>query len=71
MKEIIRNVIENSKVVSPRHKLDIIREDPADNKVLECARHCRADFILSGNTHLLRLRKLDDTKIITPRKFML
>ena len=54
--EIIEFIYFYSKVVKPEEKLEIIKEDPADNKFLECAVESKAKYIISGNSHLLKLR---------------
>jgi uncharacterized protein len=41
--------------VSAPARLDIIREDPADNTILDCAVVAKADFIVTGDEHLLSL----------------
>jgi len=56
--------------VTPRTKLDIVKEDPSDNRILECALVAKADFIISGDEHLLALGKLEGTKIVSPGLFM-
>lgn len=43
--------------VRPTHTLDIITADPPDNRILECAEAGRADYIVTGDHHLLRLRQ--------------
>jgi putative PIN family toxin of toxin-antitoxin system len=43
-------------LVKPGQNLAVL-EDDADNRVLECAIDGRADFIISGNHHLLDLRE--------------
>jgi uncharacterized protein len=68
-KDVLRVLAVNSKRVEPKLKLYIITEDPADNKILECAQASNADFILSGDKHLLELGKYRKTKIQTPREF--
>jgi putative PIN family toxin of toxin-antitoxin system len=40
---IIEAVISFSQVVNPAIKLDVIKSDPDDNKILECAVACEAD----------------------------
>ena len=56
--------------VTPRTKLDIVKEDSSDNRILECALVAKADFIISGDEHLLALGKLEGTKIVSPDLFM-
>src|SRR3989338_8247037 len=65
--EILR---ENGKVTKPDVKLDIIREDPDDNKFLECAVSCNADFIVSGDKHLLKIKEFKGIKIVTAKQFL-
>jgi hypothetical protein len=35
--------------------LDVIPEDPDDNRILECAIAAQAGFVVSGDGHLLRV----------------
>lgn len=53
--------------VKPAGTLDIIKEDPSDNRVLECAKAANADFIVSGDEHLLKLRSFDGIPIVTTK----
>ncbi|MGH2657842.1 MAG: putative toxin-antitoxin system toxin component, PIN family [Actinomycetota bacterium] len=43
-------------VVEPTETIRVIEEDPADDRVLEAASEGRAEVIVSGDRHLLRLR---------------
>ena len=43
--------------------LDIVR-DPADNRILECAEKTGADLIVTGDRHLLKLRRFGKTAIV-------
>lgn len=55
----------NALVVKPSFILDIIKEDPADNKFLECALMVKAEYIVSGVKHLLKLKMYENIKIIS------
>jgi len=44
--------------------------DDADNRILECALTGKADFIISGNHHLLDLGEYEDIKIVSPKGFL-
>jgi len=70
MKEILQNILKSSILIKPKFKLSVIKEDPEDNKILDCALQSKADFIVSGDKHLLKLKKFKKTKIITPREFL-
>jgi putative PIN family toxin of toxin-antitoxin system len=62
-------IIENAIIVEPTEKLEIIKEDSDDNKFLETAIAGEADFIISQDNHLLKLREFRGIKVITPEKF--
>lgn len=51
-------------------KLNVIKSDPDDNKVLACALEAKAQYIISGDDHLLNLGQYQDIKIITAREFL-
>jgi hypothetical protein len=68
-KEILRAIEANSKIVKPELKLQIIADEAEDNKILECALASGADFIASGDKHLVKLGKYRKTRILTPREF--
>jgi putative PIN family toxin of toxin-antitoxin system len=52
------------------HRLNVIAEDPSDNRYLECAVEGDAGYIVSGDQHLLRLATYQRIKILTPREFL-
>jgi len=57
-----------AKKVSPGEKVRIIKDDPEDNKFLECALAGKADFIISGDHHLLSLRKFRGISILNSKE---
>ena len=58
-------------VVNPKTTVNIVKDDPEDNKVLECALEARADFIITGDSHLLTLSSFRGIKIVSPKQFVL
>ena len=42
---------------------------PKDNMVLECAIACKADYIITGDKHLLKLKEFRSIKIVKPSYF--
>ena len=64
------NILECAIVVEPVVKVEIVKDDPEDNKVLECALVEMPDFIISGDSHLLKLKEFRESKIITSRKLL-
>ena len=57
-------------LVHPRETLSVVSDDEADNRILECALAARADTIVTGDRHLLQLRRFRGARITTPREFL-
>ncbi len=66
----VQKIIQDSLVVFPLTKFDIIKEDPDDNKVIECAVEGNADYIITNDNHLLKLKEFQGIKILTPEEFL-
>ena len=58
------------KIVEPKHSVNVITEDPEDNRVIECAFEAEADYITSGNHHLLNMRKYGNIRIVKAREML-
>jgi uncharacterized protein len=56
--------------VGPFGKIDAVKEDPDDNRVLECAEAAGCDYIVTGDLDLLRLGKYGEIRIVTVRSFL-
>ena len=67
MEELILSI---SQVVEPRIKIKFIKEDPDDDRILECAVEGKADFIVTGDRHLLQIEEFRGIKITSARVFM-
>jgi putative PIN family toxin of toxin-antitoxin system len=63
----IEAILSYSEVVNSEIKFDVVKSDPDDNKILECAIVCGASYIVSGDKHLLNLKEYENIKIITPK----
>jgi len=50
---------------------DIVKEDPDDNHIIACAVKAGADYIVSGDRHLLQLREYNGIRIVTPAEFLM
>ena len=70
LRYIISSLDSIAEFVNPKIELDIIKKDPQDNKILECAIESEADFIISGDTHLLELFEFQKIKILKPADFI-
>ena len=56
--------------VKPAQAVDVIKADPSDNRLLECAAAARSDYLVTGDKHLLQLGRYGQSKIVTPAEFI-
>jgi len=56
-------------VIRPTERLKIVADD-ADNRVLECAVACKADYIASWDAHLTDLKSYRGIEIANPGKIL-
>ncbi len=54
-----------SEIVQPKKKVNLIKEDPDDNMLFECANAGQAQFIVSGDIYVLRVKNRNKIKTIT------
>lgn len=57
-------------LVTPKQRFNIVEKDPEDNKFIECAIEADADFIVSGDKHLLEISEFQKIKILKPTNFL-
>jgi putative PIN family toxin of toxin-antitoxin system len=69
MVEAVQHIATVAEVVRPRRRLAVLTDDP-DNRILECARAARADFVVTGDKHLLKLGRYGSTRIVTLVEFL-
>lgn len=66
----IQSLILMSDLVFITNSLEVIEEDPKDNMVLETAILGKAEFIISGDTHLLKIKQYGRVRIIRSSEFL-
>ena len=50
--------------------INLVRDDPDDNKFIECAVELDSKIIISGDKHLKKIKKYIDIEIMSPREFI-
>jgi len=68
--EFLSQLIACARLVLPVQKVEVILADPEDDKFLECAMAANADYIVSGDHHLLELEEYGDIRIVKASKFL-
>src|SRR3989344_1822436 len=66
---IIEKILLFAKLIKTKQKIDVVKDDPDDNKVIECAIESSSDYIITYDKHLLKLKDYKGIKIITPEEF--
>ncbi|HLC19766.1 MAG TPA: putative toxin-antitoxin system toxin component, PIN family [Candidatus Nanoarchaeia archaeon] len=70
MKHTVSKIISLSTIIEPTEKFFAVKDDPDNNKILECAVAGRVDFIVSNDKHLLKLQKFENISIVSPDDFV-
>ena len=68
IKSIVEKVLQFLTLVTPSNKIDIVKEDVDDNKIIECAVESKAEYIFSYDKHLLNLKEFQGIKIVRPEE---
>ena len=56
--------------LAPTQKIDAVREDPADNRILECAVEGKSQYLVTRDQHLLKLKSFGGTQMIKVADFL-
>lgn len=70
MKKSMLRVGAISEIVYVTSKVDLVKDDSDDNKIIECAIDGNSDCIITKDKHLLKLKEYKGIKIITPEEFL-
>ena len=66
--ELLESIRETSISIVPGFSLNLL-QDESDNKFLELALSCQADFLITGNSKHFPMGKFENTEIISPEKY--
>lgn len=56
--------------MTPTQTLDVVREDPADNRILECAMASGSEVVVTGDKDLLRLGSYEGIEMVRLADFL-
>jgi putative PIN family toxin of toxin-antitoxin system len=68
--EIIALFKDTFEIVIPSLRVQAIQSDPEDNHVIEAALAAGAEFIISGDKHLLKLMEWEGIHVVSPAQFV-
>lgn len=67
---LIEAVLKVVKFVKVTEKVNVVVEHPADDKFIECALAAGADYIVSGDKHLLKIGGYKKTRVLSVSEFL-
>jgi putative PIN family toxin of toxin-antitoxin system len=70
IREYVKGIAVFSEVCSPSKKISVVKDDPEDNRLLEAAVASDADFIVSGDEHLLEIGEYREVRIVDAKTFL-
>lgn len=70
LNDVKHKLLAMGNLVVPSETLDVIKEDPPDNRVLECATAAESEYIVTWDKDLLRLKAYSGIRIMTPVEFL-
>jgi len=68
-RKFLEVIFEIANVIDTKLKLNVT-DDEKDNMLLECAIEGEADYIISGDNDLLRLKKFRNARIVSVKEFL-
>jgi len=67
---IIEKILLFAKLIKTKQKIDVVKDDTDDNKVIECAIESTSDYIVTYDRHLLKLKDYKGIKIMKPEEIL-
>ncbi len=65
---ILEKVLAFVTLVNPTIKVEVVKDDPDDNRIIECALGSNSKYIITYDKHLLNLKEYPGIRIIRPEE---
>jgi len=62
-------ILRNSIMIEPKERISVVKDDSADNMFIEASVAGDAEYIISQDKHLLKLKSYKRVKIVNPEEF--
>ncbi len=66
--EILETVLAFMTIVSPTLRVNVVKDDPDDNSIIECALESNSKYIITYDKHLLNIKEFNGIQIIKPEE---
>jgi len=69
-KQSVQKIVSLARIVIPTRKINVVHDDPDDNRIIECAVAGNVNYLITQDRHLLKLKEFEGIKILTPHDFL-
>lgn len=70
IEEAIESYVLFTHLTEIKEKVFVVKDDPDDNKIIECAIAGNANYIVTQDKHLLRIKEFEGIEIINSNGFL-
>lgn len=70
IKRLFKLICRKAIITKDTYSTDKITDDPTDNKFLACGLEVKADYVISGDNHLLSLKHFHGIQIVDAASFI-
>ena len=68
--QVTKRLFDVCDIVIPTVHLNVIKDDPDDNKIIECAVSGNVDYIVFGDKHLLNIQRYHSIPLIRTKEVL-
>jgi len=69
VEQLVQTISRTATVLKTRPHLHVLQDEP-DNRILECAVAAHADYLVTGDRHLLALQRYESTMMLPLAEFL-
>lgn len=69
VEQLVQTISRTATVLKTRPHLHVLQDEP-DNRILECAVAAHAEYLVTGDRHLLALQRYESTMLISLAEFL-
>ncbi|MGA2385856.1 MAG: putative toxin-antitoxin system toxin component, PIN family [Candidatus Bathyarchaeia archaeon] len=69
-KRFVRDFVQQAEMTKDTARFKLVLDDPDDNVILDAAYSGKADYIVTGDKHLLALKEFKNTQIVTVKQML-
>jgi len=70
IEELITEIYEKCDLVEGTYEVKVVEDDPKDNKFLACALEGKANYLITGDSHLANLKNYHGIQIISAKQLL-